>query len=91
MTNIKKGLHRIAILLITSLSFFLLITQTVANWKSYRQGLRQLNLIEYTAAPGKAALTGEDLLTGRRFEKCYQGAVDEGYTDTEIVEYLSDK
>src|SRR3989344_4466412 len=45
MTNIKKGLHRIAILLITSLSFFLLITQAVA----------------------------------------------EGYTDTEIVEYLSDK
>ncbi len=90
MTNIRKGLHRIAILLITCMSFALLITQTVADWKTYRQNLEQLNLIKYTSVPGKAVLTGDDVL-GRRFEEFYQKAVDARYTDKEIVEYLSDK
>ncbi len=91
MKNIRNGLHRIAILSLTCISFFLLITQTVADWKTYRQSLKQLNLIKYTSVPGKAALTGEALLTGRHLEKFYQAAVDEEYTDKEIVEYLSDK
>ena len=86
MANIRKGLHRITILLIACVSFFLLITQTVADWKTYRQSLRQLNLIKYIFIPGEAGLKGW------HFEKFqYQASVDAGYSDKEIVEYLSDK
>lgn len=86
MKNIQNGFHRIAILLITSMSFFLLITQTIADWKAYRQNLEQLNLIEYTCVPEETALTGW------HFEKIkYQEAINAGYSDKEIVFHLSYK
>lgn len=83
--NIRRGLHRIAILIISCMSFFYFLISATSDWSRYQYSLSGLNSIQYVFIP-------KENTSGWSFEKFeYQKAIHKGYSDQEIVEFLSQK